>query len=215
VARITSRRWLLQSVEREGGYTRLRDAGSIDAAVAASREAREQAVSSRRRTLVGVNNYPDLTTKSPAHTNLPAPEPGTAAWRMALPFERLRDRTARWAAANGRYPLVLLLTRGDVRMRMARANFCLNFFGCAGFDLIQASDLDGTPDLVVLCSSDPEYLPLASEICPRARVPVLVAGNPKNQIDALRAVGVAGFVHVQSDAVATLTQWQERMGIRD
>jgi hypothetical protein len=42
---------------------------------------------------------------------------------------------------------------------------------------------------------------------------VLVAGNPTDQIDALTAAGVQGFVHVQSDAVATLTQWQDRLGM--
>jgi methylmalonyl-CoA mutase len=45
-------------------------------------------------------------------------------------------------------------------------------------------------------------------------VPVLVAGNPKEQVDALRAAGVAGFVHIASDAVQTLTEWQDKLGLR-
>jgi methylmalonyl-CoA mutase len=46
------------------------------------------------------------------------------------------------------------------------------------------------------------------------KVPVLVAGNPKEQIEALKSAGVQGFVHVLSDAIETLTEWQSRLGMR-
>jgi methylmalonyl-CoA mutase len=99
---------------------------------------------------------------------------------------------------------------------MARANFSFNFFGCAGFDVIEAEEYAGAgADLIVLCSSDAEYLVLAQEVCPAAGVPVIVAGNPKEQIDALKAAGVAGFLNIQSDAVQTLTEWQKRLGMEE
>ena len=110
---------------------------------------------------------------------------------------------------------MLLLKRGDVKMKGARSNFCLNFFGCAGFDMAQSEEYEGTDaDLIILCSSDPEYLAFAQEVCPKVKVPVLVAGNPKEQIAALQAAGVQGFVHVLSDAVETLTEWQNKLGMR-
>jgi len=97
---------------------------------------------------------------------------------------------------------------------MARANFALNFFGCAGFGISQKDTLDDTSaDLVVLCSSDAEYLAFAEDICPRTSAPVIVAGNPKDQRDQLAAAGVQGFVHVQSNAIATLTEWLDRLEI--
>jgi methylmalonyl-CoA mutase len=109
---------------------------------------------------------------------------------------------------------VLLLKRGDVRMKGARSNFCLNFFGCAGFDIVESEDYqDAGADIIILCSSDPEYLALAQEVCPKVKVPVLVAGYPKDQIEALQAAGVQDFVHVRSDAVQTLTKWQDKLGI--
>jgi methylmalonyl-CoA mutase len=40
-----------------------------------------------------------------------------------------------------------------------------------------------------------------------------VAGNPKEQIDALKAAGVAGFVHIFSNLVDTLTEWQNKLGV--
>jgi methylmalonyl-CoA mutase len=109
---------------------------------------------------------------------------------------------------------VLLLMRGDLKMRMARAKF-FNFFGCAGFDVVESEEFEGAgADLIVLCSSDPEYLALAQEVCPAAGVPVIVAGNPKEQIDALKAAGVAGFVHIQSDAVETSASGKSGWGWR-
>ena len=100
-------------------------------------------------------------------------------------------------------------------MRQARAQFIQNFFGCGGFAIVESDKLDGNPDLVVLCSSDPEYVALAQEICPQAKQPVIVAGNPKDQMEALNAAGVAGYVHVLSNAVETLTYWQKQIGIEE
>src|SRR6185295_19932373 len=197
---------LLQRVEAEGGYAASLASGSIEKALAETRAAREKAYSSRRRALVGVNNYPDVKEKTPG-AELPS------EFRVAEPFEKIRRRTTEHALATGRYPKVLLLKRGDVKMKGARSNFSLNFFGCAGFDVVEAEEYSGTDaDLIVLCSSDPEYLEFAREVCANVKVPVLVAGNPKDQIEALQSAGVQGFIHIFSDLIQTLTQWQDRLG---
>ncbi len=199
---------IFQQVDAAGGYTKARASGAIDAAVGQSREARQKAVAARRRTLVGVNNYPNLTER------IDDSAPADPAGRLAEPFEKLRLRTQRHAAKVGRTPRVLLLTRGDLKMRMARAQFCQNFIGCAGFEIVESADFaKAAADIVVLCSSDPEYLALAQEVRPKVQAPVMVAGNPKDQIAALQQAGVAGFVHVQSNAVETLSAWQDRLGM--
>jgi methylmalonyl-CoA mutase len=200
---------LLQQVEAAGGYAAAVESGAIEKALKETRAARAKAYSSRRRALVGVNNYPNLTEKTPEGEVL------NGGMRIAEPFEAIRRRTNEHAEATGRYPKVLLLLRGDVKMRGARANFSLNFLGCAGFDIAESDEYEGTDaDLIVLCSSDPEYLAFAKEVCPRVKVPVLVAGNPKDQIEALQAAGVQGFIHIQSDAIQTLTHWQDKLGMR-
>jgi len=195
-----------QQVEAAGGYAQSVKSGSMAAAVKQSREAKQNAVAARRRTLVGVNNFPNI------HERIDATAPAEPAGRLAEAFERLRLRTQRHAAKTGRTPRVLLLTHGDLKMRMARAQFCQNFIGCAGFEIVESPELQDA-DIVVLCSSDPEYLALAQEVCPKVKAPVIVAGNPKEQITALEHAGVAGFVHVQSNAVETLTAWQNRLGM--
>jgi methylmalonyl-CoA mutase len=203
---------LLQQVEAEGGYVRALASGSIAKAIEESRAARAKAYSSRRRALVGVNNYPNVTEKTP-EAEIPEGENGDQ--RIAEPFEKIRRRTTEHARATGRYPKVLLLKRGDVKMKGARGNFCLNFFGCAGFDIAEAEEYQGTDaDLIVLCSSDPEYPAFAQEVCARVKAPVLVAGNPKEHLAALQAAGVQGFIHIASDAIGTLTEWQDKLGMR-
>ena len=207
---------LLQQVEAEGGYAEALASGSIGKALAETRAAREKAYSGRRRVLVGVNNYPNVTEKTP-EGELPEAEAGSPLpqVRIAEPFEKIRRRTTEHAQATGRYPKVLLLKRGDVKMKGARSNFCLNFFGCAGFDMVEAEEYEGTDaDLIILCSSDPEYVAFAQEVCSQVKVPVLVAGNPKEQMAALQAAGVQGFIHILSDAVQTLTEWQDKLGMR-
>jgi methylmalonyl-CoA mutase len=198
---------LFQQVEAEGGYKKAKS--SIDRALAKSRVAKENAYSSRRRTLVGVNNYPDLK-----ETSVDPPEEPQGVWRAARPFEQLRRKTEASARERGRRPKVLLLERGDLTMRQARSQFSQNFFGCAGFEIEISHQYQETDaDLIVLCSSDPEYLTLAEEVCPKVNQPVIVAGEPKAQLDQLKATGVQGFIHTRTDAITALTEWQNRLSI--
>ena len=137
-----------------------------DAAIAAARAAKEKNVAQRKRTLVGVNNYPDLSEVLPKDAALPA-----SPWRMAEPFEAIRKKVEK----SGKRPRVLLLQRGDEENANGASAFCQNLFGCAGFD-VDASELLEPADLVVLCSSDAEYAALAKEICAQTKAPVIVAG---------------------------------------
>jgi methylmalonyl-CoA mutase len=118
----------------------------------------------------------------------------------------------------------LLAEIGDVKMRAARSNFAMNFFACAGFEAVtrrfrKASEIaTAEADLIVLCSSDPEYAAIVAELMPRLKTmgsttPVIVAGNPEDAA-ALAAAGIADFVHARSNPVEVLTKWQERLGIR-
>jgi methylmalonyl-CoA mutase len=205
---VAAKAWaLFQQIERAGGWAACQASGAIEAALSSSRAAKEQAVATRTRVLVGTNNYPNLDERGPDEGWIDG-----SAWRLAEPFEAIRRRTERHAQKTGRTPRVLLVERGDLNMRKARAAFCLNLFGCAGFDIV-SSDAPADADLVVLCSADSEYLGLAREIVPRTKAPVIVAGNPKEHLEALMAAGVAGFVRAGSDVVETLTEWQDRLGM--
>ncbi len=207
---------LFQQIEAAGGHAAAVAAGMRDAHVAASRAVREHAVAVRDRTLVGVNDYPDLTGHAPPAVAWRDHDgddtPGLEPVRLAAPFETLRQRTARHAATTGRTPRVHMLTRGDVGMRTARAGFCLNLFGCAGLNVSQGDALPDAADLVVICAADEEYPAIVADVMPHVAVPVLVAGRPA-AARALIAAGVTGFVHRGIDVIEVLTEWQDRLGM--
>jgi methylmalonyl-CoA mutase len=164
---------------------------------------------------VGVNNYPNLTEKTAEAARQPERR-GLSRLSPGEPFEKIRRRTKRHAAKTGR---VSEGAAAQARRRQdahgARANFSLNFLGCAGFDVVESEEYEGTDaDLIVLCSSDPEYLALAQEVCPRVKVPVLVAGNPKEQIDALQGRRRAGLHSHPKRRRPDPDEWQERLGMR-
>jgi len=147
-------------------------------------------------------------------------------YRAAEPFEALRLRTEQHAGQTGHRPRVLLLEFGDLKMRQARASFSMNFFAAAGFEVISAvSGLDPVaagkaiaerkPDLVVLCSADPQYPVMARPLIEILRqskaIPVIVAGYPKDDIEQLQRDGVADFIHVRSNMLEVLTRWQQQL----
>ena len=206
---------LLQEIEAAGGFLKYSESGALERDIAKSRADRELAVATRRTAIVGTNQYPNLQERM-----LPQIEREDPAPRAARIFEAIRLRTERYAARTGHTPKFLLLEAGDVKMRKARSGFITNFVGCAGFDIETAEAITGDPDVIVLCSSDPEYAVLAPRVIQELRAagkntPVIVAGNPADSIEQLKQAGVADFVHVRSNAVEVLRSWQERLEVRD
>jgi methylmalonyl-CoA mutase len=145
--------------------------------------------------------------------------------RASEPFEQLRLRTERHAIETGKTPGVLLAEIGDAKMRSARSAFAADFFACAGFD-IRTERFDDArhiatrnAELIVLCSSDAEYLAFATELLPElkargAAAQVVVAGNPETSAQ-LKATGVSHFVHLRSNPIELLTKLQRQLGIKD
>jgi methylmalonyl-CoA mutase len=207
----------MQSVEAAGGFSQA--AERIEQALQKSLAAREKAVAQRRRVFTGTNQYANRSEQALDRIEPESYGPGRGAWA----YEQLRLRTEKHAAKTQKTPRVLLAEIGDVKMRGARSGFAANFLACAGFTLetkrfenveaIAASDADA----IVLCSSDPEYLPLAEALFARMKTenkptPVLIAGNPESA-EQLTALGVADFIHLRSNPLQTLAQWQQRLGI--
>lgn len=213
---------IMQGIEAAGGYKKALAGGRIAQALEKSLAAREEAVSSRRRIFTGTSQHTNISEKALDRIDCSRISDGR---RGAWMYEQLRLRTERYVARGGKNPHVLLAEIGDAKMRSARSHFAANFFACAGFELaakrfssiekIAASDAD----LIVLCSSDAEYLALASEVLTRLKTlkretPVIIAGNP-DSAEQLRAAGVADFVHLKSNPIEFLTKWQHRLGIKD
>jgi methylmalonyl-CoA mutase len=211
----------MQKIEAGGGYRKALEDGQLSRALDQSKAKREKAVASRRRVLTGTNQF-----ANPSERALDRVDPSrlAAERRGAESYELLRLRTERHAADTGKLPRVLLAEFGDVKMRSARSVFAANFFACAGFDIVaqRFSDAEeiaaSSADLIVLCSSDPEYLALSTELVLRLKslgreTPVIVAGNPEFA-EQLRAAGVADFIQIRSNPIEVLTTWQQKLGIK-
>lgn len=213
---------LMQKIEKAGGHSKACEPGLLNDSLREQAAIREGDVTSRRRVLTGTNQY-----ANPAERALNRIEAlhATDTRRGAEVYERLRLRTERHAAGTGKTPRVLLVEFGDAKMRAARSNFAAKFFACAGFEAdaqrftaaAQIAAVDA--DVIVLCSSDAEYLVMAGEVIKQLRAlsretPVLVAGNPES-MEQLRAAGVADFIHVRSNPIEVLARWQQRLGIKD
>jgi len=212
---------LMQRVEAAGGYQEARADGLIRAALQQSLDAREKAVTTRRRIFTGTNQHANPSETALDRIDLSRVR---AFDRATAGYEELRLRTERHVRETGKPVRVLLAEIGDARMRAARSNFAANFFACAGFNIVaqqfnSASEIAACEfDLIVLCSSDAEYLALTCDLLPALKAlgrdtPVVIAGPP-DSAGQLIAAGIADFVHLRSNPIEVLTKWQQRLGIK-
>ncbi len=227
---IAEQAWkLFLSVEENGGFFAAVGDGSVQRAVNEACAKRHTDVARRKEILLGTNQYPNINEKAADKIEISegchcgcATEKGPNALTMkraATDFETLRLATE----AAAKRPKVFMLTIGNLAMRLARAQFSTNFFGCAGYEIIDNlgfntveegidAALAKEADVVVLCSSDDEYATLAPEAFKylAGRAEFVVAGNPACT-DDLKAAGIKDFVHVRCNVLETLQDFNNRL----
>ena len=220
---------LFLEVEEQGGFAKLANEGKVQEAVNASNEARHKAVATRRENLLGTNIFPNFTetateeTRAIDNSKVEGKEfTALDKRRGASDFEELRLATE----ASGKTPKVFMLTIGNLAMRLARSQFSSNFFGVAGYKLIDNLGFETVQegvdaarkagaDIVVLCSSDDEYAeygPQALEAL-KGEMPLVIAGAPAC-MEELQAKGIEHFVHVKVNVLETMQKFNELMGIK-
>ncbi len=225
---------LFLECEKEGGFMTMVAEGKVQEAVNASCEKRHADVARRKEILLGTNQYPNINetaaskieTGASCHCGCKGAEDEKAdkgkalcGKRAASDFEALRLATE----AAPKRPKVFMLTIGNLAMRLARAQFSTNFFGCAGYEIIDnlgfetvedgiKAAMDKQADVVVLCSSDDEYATLAPEAFKLldGRAEFVVAGNPACT-EELQAAGIKDFVHVRCNVLETLRDFNNRL----
>lgn len=222
---------LFLECEKEGGFMKMVAEGKVQDAVNASCEKRHADVARRKEILLGTNQYPNINETAASKIenadgchcgckdSTEAGGKALTAKRAASDFEALRLATE----AAAKRPKVFMLTIGNLAMRLARAQFSTNFFGCAGYEIIDnlgfetvedgiKAAMDKDADIVVLCSSDDEYATLAPEAFKLldGRAEFVVAGNPACT-DDLKAAGIKDFVHVRCNVLDTLRDFNNRL----
>ncbi|MDE6271265.1 MAG: acyl-CoA mutase large subunit family protein, partial [Muribaculaceae bacterium] len=138
---IAEQAWkLFLDVEADGGFFAQAGEGKVQAAVNESCAKRHTDVARRKEILLGTNQYPNINEKAADKIEKTCGcccdgEKGPNALAMkraATDFETLRLATE----AAAKRPKVFMLTIGNLAMRLARAQFSTNFFGCAGYEII-------------------------------------------------------------------------------
>ena len=220
---IASKAWkLFQELETAGGYRKALATGLIASVLDKRMASRENEVACRRYALIGTNRFADAS----AHVlkTVDGFQAGSLP-RAAQSFETLRLRTERCTNQTGIQPRIVLAEIGDAKMRKARSQFAADFLACAGLvarksPFASAKDIaDSDAELIILCSSDAEYLPIAADLMPILKhhsepAKIVIAGNP-DTAEQLKDLGIVDFIHLRSNAVETLARIQQMIGIKD
>jgi len=229
---------LFQFIEKKGGIIECIKQGYIQDEIEKSCLANEMAVFRRKTIRIGTNQYPNLPEKMLDKIQIKTKNEDSASKtkykkllvsRETAAFEKLRLATESYVRQGKKKPAVFLFSIGNPGSRKARAGFTLNFFGCAGFEILDQPGfetieagvkavLDSHAEIVVICSSDEEYEHTAPGICHAIKsqhpeIFVIVAGYPTPIVDSLIASGVDDFIHMRSNLFETLLKYQQKLGI--
>lgn len=227
---------LFLKIEEKDGFIAAVKEGFIQETIEKSAQERRDFAASRKEIYLGTNQYPNFTERIEHTINpyslKPFKEETKGAivkplqqFRVTQDFENLRYTTDMYAK-NHKRPKAFMLTIGNLNMRKARAQFACNFFAVAGFDVqdnngfltikegIAAAE-KAQAEIIVLCSSDEEYAQLAKELMEEkpANSIAVIAGYPKAILENLKAIGIKNFVHVKSNLLVELGQYQKELGM--
>lgn len=221
---------LFLEIQEKGGYLEAFKQGFVLQKIQEEASAKDMEIAQRRRSILGTNQYPNtkeflqnIDENIFSETN----EAGVLKpYRGALAFEKLRYKTDKFAAKNKK-PKAWMFTFGNLAMLKARSQFAGNFFGCAGFEIVDnngfASVAEGIaaakkakPEIIVICSSDEEYAEIALPVFEALKneTVVVLAGYPAGLVEKLKAEGMTNFIHVKSNVLEELNRYQALVGIK-
>ncbi|WCL47654.1 methylmalonyl-CoA mutase family protein [Leptospira sp. GIMC2001] len=235
---------LFQEIEAEGGYLRSFQDNKIQNRIQKVANLKREAIRNKKTPLLGTSQYPNPIESNPLQSSkiflqtntAPFPEfigesdikaEAVPTWRASEDFEDLRLRVIEHEKKTSTKPKVFILATGNRSMRTARTSFTTNFFGVAGFEIINPGAFDSTndaekilanskADIIVLCSSDEEYLGLVQnnadiwkKMLPNSKL--VIAGFPQDHIEELKKSGVDDFIHAKSKLYDTLLAWVDKL----
>ncbi len=225
---------LFLEVQEKGGFIATFREGFIQNEIKEMAAKRDKNIALRRENLLGTNQFPNFNEKIETEfdgslfdaVDLTADDAEVETlkpYRGAQPFEALRYTTDIYSKTNRR-PVAFMLTIGNLTFRKARAQFSCNFFAVAGFTVIDnngfktveegvAAAKKAGANIVVVCSSDDEYAEIVPKVASLLDDEILVvAGAPACKAE-LEEKGITNFIHVKSNILEELINYQEKLGI--
>ncbi len=222
---------IFTEADAAGGFIPAVEDGFIYNEIGKTCQRRDMDIAMRKQVFVGANQYPDNKERM-LHKLQPTAKltdiGGLRSYRGVQAFEALRLAVESHEAKGLGVPRVFLFTYGNLAMRKARAGFSTNFFGIAGYEVVEGAGYknpaEGVRDaiaanasVVVLCSSDEEYAELVTAISElKQQAPetlVVVAGNPTAHTEPLNHAGTDLYIHLKTNALDTLAWFNDKLGI--
>ncbi len=227
---------LFLEVEEQGGYLSAFKKGIIQNRTEKEAAEKDRKLAYRKQSVLGVNQYPNIAEHLGVLNDESVLFPGSVEkdkienqplkpYRGAMAFEQLRYRTDKFATKNPR-PKVWMFTYGNLAMRKARSQFAENFFGVAGFEIIDnigfktidegiKAARNSKPDIVVLCASDEDYETMAPKAYDALKNDfiVVLAGYPSALAEKLKAKGLDNFIHIKSNILEELKRYQKMLEV--
>jgi len=220
---------LFQEIEAAGGLADALTSCLIQRKVAEARAAREANIATRKDPLTGTSQFPNVREAAVnvlSVAKLPRPEieaivrsEALPRFRLAEPFEALRDAADRATTGKKKRPAVFLANLGSAEAFSQRASFAKNFFEAGG---IEAHSNEGFPSpaplpeafktsgavIACICSSNDVYArdaePAAAALKKAGAKAVLLAGRGGNREAAWRTAGVDDFIYPGCNVLAAL-----------
>jgi methylmalonyl-CoA mutase len=151
-------------------------------------------------------------------------------WRLAEPFERLRQAAEAHLEKYGARPAVHLINIGNIPNYKARADFITGFFEAGGMAVEKSEGVHSAEEAVseainasgthyVICGSDESYADIVPALAkafkqakPNAKL--YVAGKQPDDVEqTFIESGVDGFIHIGSNCYETIVSFMKEMGV--
>ena len=208
---------LFLDIQEKGGFCDALKQNYIFSLVDEVDKKEQNAVNTGKISLLGTNKYPNRAEKLDFKNLEPVSYisdfkvdnslfKSLNIRRLSAGFEQLRMNVEKMS----NIPKVFIFPFGNLAMRRARADFAINFYASAGFEIIDNIGFDSidagineikklNPEIIVLCSSDDEYFEAVKKIYPLLKDKfIVIAGNPptRNEIENL---GIKNFIHIKTN----------------
>ncbi len=232
---LCERAWaLFQEIEGEGGLPSALAGGVFQRQVAVSAAALRRDVARIASPITGVSAHADLA-EAPVEVALGAPERevltpaegALAPFRLAEPFERLRDKSDAILHRTGSRPRVYLAALGPEPAHRGRVAYVREWLEAGGFEAVYDGECATTQEaverlkksgapLACLCGDDRESAAqgeaFAKSIKASGVKGLMLAGRPGDSEAKWRAAGVDDFIFAGANAVAALEDLYRRIG---
>ena len=224
---------LFQGIEAEGGLPVALAEGAFQRRVAENATLLKRDVARLRAPITGISAHPQID-ETPAAVAPGAPERDEVAiangalapFRLAEPFEALRDQSDALLAKRGERPKAYLVAIGPEPSHRRRAAFMREWLEAGGIEAVYDGEAataeeaalrtkaSGAP-LACLCGDDESYAAAAVAFAGAVKSAGVrglgLAGRPGAAEHELRAAGVDDFIFAGGDAVAALEGLLKRL----